>query len=360
VTIENEDRHVELAYGVRVDCLWELLAYHHLDDQVAIGLDKSKLLLARYDQPDPALEKYNQAAQLVSQVDHLLLERKYAEAVEQCNAATKLCPGYSKAYLTRAIMYTVYNIDRFPGGIVVGSEVNEEQLKYAKYAQDDAQTYMQMNPNSAEAYLTYCMKSTDVDIIRQVYSPKLHEIVIGVTTKLIEDPSVSKVLKARAYTARAAVKTNVPDNTEFQDEIYADYNSAIRLDPFNANLWRNRASFSPSDSEEAQADLHRAEELDEADQAAGAALYLATINDDKARDGRKAWELAGKACQTTNYEQPTHLAALAAAYAESGDFAHAVEYGKKAVQLADGDDKGLISAQLKCYESKHPYRQPAD
>ena len=89
-------------------------------------------------------------------------------------------------------------------------------------------------------------------------------------------------------------------------------------------------------------------------------MYLATASDDKARDGRKAWELAGKACQTTNYEQPFHLSALAAAYAESGDFVHAVEYGKKAVQLADGDDKDRLAAQLKLYENKQPLRQGAD
>ena len=350
----------ELAYGIRVDCLWELLAYHHLDDQVAIGTDKSKLLLGRYDQPDPALERYNQAARLVGEVDQLLSEKKYAAAVETCNAATKLCPGYSKAYMTRAVLYTVYNTYQFPGGIAVGSEVNQEQLKFAKYALGDAQTYLQMNPNSAEAYLLVCMKSIDVDIIQQVYSPKRHEMAIEVTTKLIEDPSVSTVLKARAYTARAAVKTNVPDNTEYQDEIYADYNTAIRLDPFNASLWRNRASFSPTDSEEAQSDLRRAEELDEAERAAEAAWFLATASDDKARDGQKAWGLAGKACQTTYYQQPTYLGVLAAAYAEFGDFQHAVEYGKKAVELADGDDKDRLAAQLKLYQNRQPCRQTAD
>ncbi len=360
VTVEGEDRHIELAYGVRIDCLWELLAYHHLDDQVAIGIDKSKLLLARYDRPDPALEKYQQAANLVSEVDHLLLEKKYADAVNKCQDAINICPGYSKAYLTRAVTYTIYNIARYPGGVVVGSEINEEQLKYAKYAQDDAHTYLEMNPNNVEAYLLYCMKCTDVDIIRQVYSAKRHEITLGVTTKLIEDPSVSKTLKARAYTARAAVKTNVQDNQDFKDEIYADYDAAIRLEPFNSHLWRNRAAFDIAGSEVEQADSRRARELDEADEWAGTALYLASTTDDKARDGRKAWELAGKACQVTNYQCPSHLGALAAAYAECGDFDQAVDYAKKAVALAEGDVKDGLSQQLKLYENKQPYRAAAD
>ena len=360
ITIKDENRHVELAFGVRVDCLWELLAYHHLDDKVAIAADKSKLLLARYDQPDPALEKYNQAAKLVREVDHLLLEKKYAEGVEKCNAALELCPGYSKAYFTRAVMYTKYHVDRFPDPITNDSAVNPEQLKYAKLAQEDAHTYLEMNPNDAEALLFFCMKMSDVDVINGVYSPKRHDIALEVTTKVIENPSVPARLKARAYTARAAVKSNVANNREIQDEIYADYNAAIKLDPFNGNLWRNRASFSPTGSHQEQADFRRAQQLDDADLWAGQAMWLASTRDDKSRDGRKAWELAGKACQATNYQQPTHLGALAAAYAESGDFDHAVEYAKKAVPLADDDEKDRLSTQLKLYENKQPYRQPAE
>jgi hypothetical protein len=360
VTIEGENRHVELAYGVRVDCLWELLAYHHLDDKVAIGLDKSKLLLARYEETDPTLEKYNQAAKLVAEVDHLLLEKKYAEGVEKCNAATTLCPGYSKAYYARAVMYTKYNIDRFSGATVAGEAVNPEQLKYATLAQDDAHTYLTMNPNDAHAILFYCMKASDVDIIRQVYSANRRDIVVDMATKIIENPSISAFLKARAYTARAAVKTNDPRAAEISDEIYADYNAAIRLDPFNANLWRNRGAFSPPGSQQEQSDYRRAQALDEADQWAGGSEWLSTTNDDKSRDARKAWELAVKACQVTNYQQPTHVGALAAAYAESGDFDHAIEYGKKAVQLAVGDERDRLSSRLKLYENKKNYRQPAE
>jgi tetratricopeptide (TPR) repeat protein len=340
--------------------LWELLAYHHLDDQVAIGIDKSKLLLARYERPDPELETFNQAARLVGEVDSMIGGKKYAEAVDKCQEAINICPGYSKAYMTRAVLYTIYNVDRFPGGVAVGNPVNEEQLKYANYALDDAKTYLQMNPNNAEAYLLLCMKSIDVDIIRQVYSAKRHEVALEVTTKIIEDPSVSRILKARAYTARAAVKTNVQDNYEYADEIYADYDAAIRLDPFNSRLWRNRASYDRTGTDAEEADNRRAQDLDDAEAAAGDAWYLATARDDKVRDGHKAWELAGKACQTTNYKHPSYLGALAAAYAECGDFEQAVDYAKKAIDLADGDEKDRLEAQLKLYEEKKPFRQPAE
>jgi tetratricopeptide (TPR) repeat protein len=125
-------------------------------------------------------------------------------------------------------------------------------------------------------------------------------------------------------------------------------------------LWRNRAAFSQTGSEQATSDLRRAQELNTADQDAGAAMYLAGAADPKERDGRKAWDLAIKANTVTDYKNSGHLSALAAAYAESGDFDHAVEFGKKAVQLAEGDQKDQITGQLKLYENKQPFRVSND
>ena len=44
-------RAVPLSYGVRIDCLWELLIYHHLDGLVKIPVDKSTLLVDRHTAP---------------------------------------------------------------------------------------------------------------------------------------------------------------------------------------------------------------------------------------------------------------------------------------------------------------------
>jgi hypothetical protein len=364
VTIKGQDeeikRHVELAYGVRVDCLWELLAYHHLDDKVPLPIDKSTLLLARYERPDPALERYRQAEKLVKEVDHLFLEKKYAEAADKCNAAIKLSPGYSRAYFARAVIYTAYNVAKFSPAASTSDPVNPEEVKYAALAEADAKTYLQMNPNDPEAVLFYCQKYCDLDVVRHVYNTQHREAAIQIATKIIDNPSVSQQLRARAYSVRAAVKTNVPDNHSIEDEIYADYNAAIRLDPFNPNMWRNRGGFAPAGSALESSDYRRANELDEADLTAGQAMWLATTPDDKSRDGRKAWEMAVKACQVTSYQKPAHLSALAAAYAESGDFAHAVEYAKKAIQLAEGDEKDQIRRELAAYEQQRPYRQPQD
>ncbi len=60
------------------------------------------------------------------------------------------------------------------------------------------------------------------------------------------------------------------------------------------------------------------------------AWKLAVSRDDAKRDGKRAFELASEACVSTDYKAYYALAALAASYAESGDFAHAIEYQQKA------------------------------
>ena len=48
---------------------------------------------------------------------------------------------------------------------------------------------------------------------------------------------------------------------------------------------------------------------------------LATSPDAKLRNGRRAIELATRACELTKYKAAYILSTLAAAYAETGDFA---------------------------------------
>jgi serine/threonine protein kinase/Flp pilus assembly protein TadD len=57
-------------------------------------------------------------------------------------------------------------------------------------------------------------------------------------------------------------------------------------------------------------------------------------------------------CRATDYKDHSHLATLAAAYAASGDFDKAVEYQKKAVELAqDKETKQEYQKRLEAYEA---------
>ncbi len=89
----------------------------------------------------------------------------------------------------------------------------------------------------------------------------------------------------------------------------------------------------------------------------GLAWLLATGPDPKFRDGTNAVAFAEKAAAATQRKNVSYLDTLAAAYAETGQFAKAVSIQQEAIALSQSDDekKGLAS-RLKLYESHSPYR----
>jgi len=62
------------------------------------------------------------------------------------------------------------------------------------------------------------------------------------------------------------------------------------------------------------------------------------------------------ACELDKYRVPADLKALAAAYAESGQFDLAIGWQEKAVQLSSGEEKAIEEKVLEQYKDKRPYR----
>ena len=93
------------------------------------------------------------------------------------------------------------------------------------------------------------------------------------------------------------------------------------------------------------------------------AWALATSSDDRLRNGAEAVQLAERACELTQYNQPWFVGTLAAAYAEAGRFADAVAAAEKAVKLAT--DAGLTAVAvenrklLELYRAGKPYHEPS-
>jgi tetratricopeptide (TPR) repeat protein len=87
------------------------------------------------------------------------------------------------------------------------------------------------------------------------------------------------------------------------------------------------------------------------------AFLYATCPKAEFRNGPEAAKLARKACELTEYESDVCLAVLAAVYAETGDFDKAVEYQKKAIDLADDSAKKEYEKRLEAYEAKKPWRE---
>jgi tetratricopeptide (TPR) repeat protein len=114
------------------------------------------------------------------------------------------------------------------------------------------------------------------------------------------------------------------------DKAIQDFEEAIRLDP---------KSFPPF----ALRDL---------------AQLLATCPDEKVRDGRRAVELAARACDLSGWSNGIFLDSLAAAYAENGQFGEAVRFETKA--LDDSQFRRLEGTEarqhLELYKQKKPLR----
>jgi len=87
----------------------------------------------------------------------------------------------------------------------------------------------------------------------------------------------------------------------------------------------------------------------------------ATSENRSYRNGIKAVKLAEKLCSLTGHQQPLALDALAAAYAETGNFDKAVKTAQKALRLAmQLGPKELalgLEKRLKLYQVRRPYRQ---
>ena len=88
------------------------------------------------------------------------------------------------------------------------------------------------------------------------------------------------------------------------------------------------------------------------------AWFLATCSDSAIRDGRSAVGFAERAVAKTERKQPENLDTLAAAYAETGDFARAVSVQREAIGLCQDEKmKSDLATRLKLYESNTPYRE---
>jgi tetratricopeptide (TPR) repeat protein len=91
------------------------------------------------------------------------------------------------------------------------------------------------------------------------------------------------------------------------------------------------------------------------------AWLRATSPNASVRDGAEAVELAQRAVKLSGGRDPAILGTLAAAYAEAGRFADAVETARTAVDLATRQDKPALAESIKTkiplYEARTPFRE---
>ncbi len=142
-----------------------------------------------------------------------------------------------------------------------------------------------------------------------------------------------------------------------------EFTRAIDLDAGQFASWRGRsdAEISIGDHAKALADLEKALELRPDDDGVlnNLAWLLATSPDDVLRNGKRAIELATKACEATAWKEAHIISTLAAGYAEAGDFEAAKKYSRQAVELGSEteDVKSQLEKELQSYEAGKPWRE---
>lgn len=138
------------------------------------------------------------------------------------------------------------------------------------------------------------------------------------------------------------------------------YTEVLAQEKDNAVALRSRgdAHLAVGDHPAAVADFEAALQALPEDEAVlnNLAWVLATSPDSEVRDGKRAVELATKACELTDYNQPHILSTLAAAFAESGDFETAIEWSQKAVDM-ESDQEEQLAKELASYRGGRPWRE---
>ena len=91
------------------------------------------------------------------------------------------------------------------------------------------------------------------------------------------------------------------------------------------------------------------------------AWLLATCPDDKVRNGKRAVELAQRACQLTEWKEAFLIGTLAAANAEAGNFTNAVTMAEKARDVARANKSEQVAKRneelMQLYRSGKPLRE---
>src|SRR5262249_39156678 len=147
-----------------------------------------------------------------------------------------------------------------------------------------------------------------------------------------------------------------------------DFTRAIELDPKSGDAYHFRARAFERRLEYAKAmrDWSEYARIEERNPQAQRpyAHRLATSVDASLRNGRRAVEIANRACELSQWKDVDCLETLAAAYAQSGDYPAAIKWETKAIQLIAHDlpsaprlKEFMMRERLKSYQNQQPYHQ---
>ena len=297
-------------------------------------------------------------------IEALVGLKRTDEAFQELNTTIKDNPDVPLGYMMRARLYlmqrdgkkAIADLDqaikiepRDLAALMLRAQINLEDGKFEE-AREDVDRVLQLQPKLLQAILLKASIAASDD--------KFDDAIRDLKP-LLEDEEVRPAVQvqiAQLYVAggwpRAAIKliTEVMEKNTNEAEGWR----LLRM--------RGDALLNVGKHAEAIADFEKALKVkpNESGVLNNLAWVLATSPDDKLRDGKRAIELGKKACEETQYKAAHILSTLAAAYAETGDFEKAIEWSKKAVELAEDENKENLEKELKTYQDKKPVREKQD
>jgi tetratricopeptide (TPR) repeat protein len=342
-TLSNGSRVESLQYGIRVDCVWELLKQSGLWDQVEISAEPTSVDVERFSLPDPVAPLVSQVRRLLAQARIDLNRHDELAAIEKCEAARKIIPNYGPTFDVLSNAYSFLAVYKFKPRSPEAIKCYEASLESATLARklepsfdhDIDEMVATMNVVNAKAPSGY-----------QPFPGALEGLDSLIALEHIR-------FRDRAYAHRARAFA-----LGFSREALADLEKANEIDPWIPQNYATLAVYWDHHRNAAKAKeaRDRFAAISAADADSEQAWLAATSTDPDTRNGVFAEQLAEKACLASQYRWWKALRSLAAAHAENGEFDEAVKFAQSALDVAPPEEAGAIRRQLASYEKREAWR----
>jgi tetratricopeptide (TPR) repeat protein len=233
-----------------IGSLLELLACYDLDRKFGIALDRTGLEFPGIH-PDERADRSRRAVNLVTEALELLNDRRYHDAGERCREAIQLAPTYANAYVARARVYAGYcKRNR-------STLAPESYTRMMEWAADDARRAIELDDSDVGSEL---VKSILEVMLKQDGLHRRAREAILHCDEVLSDLFLSDDERSYAFGIRAQMKEVIGD----WEAATRDLSEAIRLDPEDADWYRERARCWDNllRTERAREDRRKAEQLD--------------------------------------------------------------------------------------------------